>query len=66
MEYSIREAEATDMAQVHGLITELAVFEKEDDAVEVTVDDLIRDGFGPKKLFHCYVAETEGAIVGMA
>ena len=66
MEYSIRDAEARDMAQVHGLITELAVFEKEDDAVEVTVDDLIRDGFGAKKLFHCFVAEAEGAIVGMA
>lgn len=66
MKYNIRDAEARDMEQVHGLITELAVYEKEADAVEVSVDDLIRDGFGPKKLFHCYVAETEGAIVGMA
>ena len=34
------------MAQVHKLIKELAVFEKEDNAVEVTVEDLKRDGFG--------------------
>jgi hypothetical protein len=34
-----------------GLIQELAVFEKEPDAVLVTVDDLIHD-FGPVPLFH--------------
>ena len=66
MKYTIRDAEAADMVQVHGLIMELAVFENEENAVEVTVDDLIRDGFGAKKVFHCYVAEAEGAIVGMA
>ncbi len=66
MKYSIRDAQANDMAQVHKLITELAVFEKEADAVEVTVDDLIRDGFGSNKLFHCYLAEVEGNVVGMA
>lgn len=66
MKYIIRDAQANDMAQVHQLIKELAVYEKEDDAVEVTVEDLIRDGFGPKQLFHCYVAESEEEIVGMA
>ncbi|WP_086477727.1 GNAT family N-acetyltransferase [Arenibacter amylolyticus] len=66
MKYSIRDAQADDMAQVHQLIKELAVFEKEEDAVEVTVEDLKRDGFGSEKLFHCYVAESEGDIVGMA
>ena len=39
------------------LIKELAVFEKEPDAVEVTVDDLIRDGFSENPLFYCFVAE---------
>jgi|SRR5690606_14141447 GNAT superfamily N-acetyltransferase len=66
MEYSIRDAEAKDMAQVHQLIKELAIFEKEENAVEVTVADLIRDGFGAGKLFHCYVAETNGNVVGLA
>ncbi|MEG3657817.1 GNAT family N-acetyltransferase [Arenibacter palladensis] len=66
MEYSIRDAEAKDMVQVHKLIKELAVFEKEENAVEVTVEDLISDGFGSDKLFHCYVAEADGAVVGMA
>lgn len=59
------------MAAVLGLIQELAEFEKEPDAVKVTVDDLIRDGFGEKPLFHVFVAEinldsNEGQIVGIA
>lgn len=66
MEYTIRDAQATDMAQVHKLIKELAVFEKEEHAVEVSVEDLQRDGFGTNKLFHCYVAESNGGVVGMA
>jgi GNAT superfamily N-acetyltransferase len=47
------------MEAVLGLIQELAHFEKEPDAVLVTVDDLIRDGFGPVPLFHVFVAEIE-------
>jgi GNAT superfamily N-acetyltransferase len=37
----------------------LANFEKEPDAVLVTVEDLIRDGFGTTPLFHVFVAEIE-------
>ena len=66
MEYTIRNAEAKDMSQVLGLIQELASFEKEENAVEVTVDDLVRDGFGEVPLFHCFVAESNTKIVGMA
>lgn len=65
-DFTIRDAQAKDMDRVLQLITELAVFEKEDNAVEVTVDDLVRDGFGEKKLFHCFVAESNGKIEGMA
>ncbi|GAA0715942.1 GNAT family N-acetyltransferase [Aquimarina litoralis] len=67
MDYIIREGVAGDMPQVLQLIKELAVFEKEPDAVEVTVDDLVKEGFGNKPLFHCFVAETAvGEIVGLA
>ena len=66
MEYSIREATAKDMQYVLELIKELASFEKEASAVEVTVDDLVHDGFGAEKLFHCFVAERNSKIVGMA
>ncbi|MBU2948616.1 GNAT family N-acetyltransferase [Zobellia uliginosa] len=66
MDYSIREANESDMPQVLTLVKELAIFEKESNAVEVTVDDLKNDGFSEKKLFHCFVGENEGTIVGMA
>ena len=56
---NIRRGNPQDMQAVLGLIQELAAFEKEPDAVLVTVDDLIRDGFGPVPLFHVFVAEVE-------
>ncbi len=66
MKYIIRDAAATDMPQVLKLIEELAVFENEGDAVEISVDNLIADGFGVHKKFHCFVAEQLGAVVGLA
>ncbi|WP_158975364.1 GNAT family N-acetyltransferase [Cellulophaga sp. L1A9] len=66
MKFSIREAKKEDMNQVLSLINELAIFEKEENAVEVTLEDLIRDGFGSKILFHCFVAEVGSEIKGMA
>ncbi|EAR02472.1 GNAT family N-acetyltransferase [Maribacter sp. HTCC2170] len=66
MKMNIRDAKASDMKSVLELIKELASFEKEPGAVEVTEDDLVRDGFGSNKLFHCFVAESDSKIVGMA
>jgi GNAT superfamily N-acetyltransferase len=66
MNYVIRDAREDDMTQVLGLIRELAIFEKEPDAVEVTVEELIREGFGDHPLFHCFVAEVKDEIVGIA
>lgn len=54
------------MKAVLGLIQELADFEKEPNAVVVTVEDLVRDGFGPVPLFDVFVAEVEKEIVGIA
>lgn len=56
---NIRRGNPQDMHAVLGLIKELAEFEKEPNAVLVTVDDLIRDGFGTVPLFHVFVAEIE-------
>lgn len=66
MKYLIRNAAATDMPRVLELIQELASFEKEPDAVLVTVDELTKAGFGDSPLYHCFVAEAEGKVVGMA
>lgn len=66
MNFTIRTAKKTDMAQVLNLIKALALYEKEPDAVEVTVADLEQDGFGSKPAFHCFVAEVNNTIVGIA
>lgn len=62
----IREATSSDAAGILALIQELAVFEREPDAVEVTVDELIQDGFGEHPTFTCFVAELDNTIVGIA
>ncbi len=62
----IRKATKNDMPSVLELIQELAIFEKEPQAVVVTVDDLVRDGFSDNPLFYCFVAEDENNIIGMA
>lgn len=55
----IRKGEKEDMSGVLALIQELAAFEKEPDAVLITEEDLVRDGFGENPLFHVFVAEVE-------
>lgn len=62
----IREGEKKDMKAVLELIQELATFEKEPDAVILTVADLERDGFGKNPLFYTFVAEVDDEIVGIA
>lgn len=62
----IRKATEKDMQAVLNLIQELATFEKEPDAVVITADDLVRDGFSAHPLFQCLVAEEENAIIGIA
>jgi GNAT superfamily N-acetyltransferase len=62
----IRKGEKNDMPAVLDLIKELAIFEKEPDAVVVTASDLVRDGFSENPLFHTFIAEVEEQIIGMA
>jgi len=66
MNFKLRNAQQTDMRSVLLLIKELATFEKEPLAVEITVDDLIKDGFSKEPAFRIIVAEAENEIVGMA
>jgi GNAT superfamily N-acetyltransferase len=63
---NIRKGNPEDMEAVLGLIKELAVFEKEPNAVLITVEDLVRDGFSTTPLFSVFVAELESEIVGIA
>ena len=66
MDFSIRLATQDDMAQVLELIRELAIFENEPHAVEVTVDELKTNGFGKHKQFTCFVAEVNQKVEGIA
>mgnify|MGYP000020320016 FL=1 len=66
MNYHIRKAVTGDMKQVLNLITELAIFEKEPNAVEVTEADLIAKGFGSSPEFDCFVAEADQKVIGIA
>ncbi len=63
---NIREAIKKDMPQVLELIRELAVFENEPNAVEITVEVLEREGLGDNTLFTCFVAERNDEIIGAA
>ena len=63
---NIRKGTIEDMSAVLELIKELATFEKEPNAVVVTVSELERDGFGENPLFYIFIAEQNNEIVGMA
>jgi GNAT superfamily N-acetyltransferase len=62
----IRKGQKEDMPDVLELIKELAVFEKEPNAVVLTVNDLLRDGFRENPLFYTFIAEIDKEIIGMA
>jgi GNAT superfamily N-acetyltransferase len=66
MKYKIREANETDVHDIFRLIQELAIFEKEEDAVITTPEMLLKDGFGAAPKFHCFIAESPEEIVGIA
>ncbi len=66
MAFIIRTATEKDMLQVLNLIKELALFEKEPNAVEITISDLQKDGFGDRPAFKCFVAEIDNTIEGIA
>ena len=61
-----RKAVRSDAASILFLIRELAIFEKEPEAVIVTQAQIERDGFGDRPLFECFVAEVADQVVGMA
>lgn len=62
----IRQATKDDVSSILFLIKELATFEKEPEAVVVTQQELLENGFGNQPLFQTIVAEMAGEIVGMA
>ncbi len=61
----VRPAAQSDMPAVLSHIRELALFEKHPEAVTISLDDLIRDGFGEKPIFKAFVAEVKNEVVGI-
>jgi len=62
----IREAKISDVQAIHDLIVELAIYEKEPDAVVASVEDIKENLFGADPVAYCHVAEVDGQVVGIA
>ncbi|MFM1786176.1 MAG: hypothetical protein RL228_126, partial [Actinomycetota bacterium] len=72
MTFQIREAKPADIPAIHQLIIELAIYEKEPDAVDATEADLHaalftgdKSGSGQPAAF-AHVATVEDEVVGIA
>ena len=64
---NLRPALPQDVPQILAFIRDLAAYEREPDAVHATETDLLRDGFGPTKVFDCLIADwTEPSAAGSA
>ncbi len=59
----IRSATEADLPAIHGLMYELALYEKEPEAVETTPEEYLEDF--RNGTFESHVAEMDGTIVGM-
>ncbi|HQW06036.1 MAG: GNAT family N-acetyltransferase [Flavobacteriales bacterium] len=66
MNVRIRRAEPADVPRMLELVRELAVFEKEPEAVTVTLEHMQDAGFGPDPVWVGWVAENEKETVGLA
>jgi GNAT superfamily N-acetyltransferase len=59
----IREATPADVPEMLTFIRELAEYERQPEAAIATAEDLLRDGFGPRPVFQCLIAEwTESGV----
>jgi GNAT superfamily N-acetyltransferase len=63
---TVRRAAPDDVAAIHRLIVALAVYEGEPDAVKATPESLGETLFGDHAMAHAFVAERDGAVVGVA
>ena len=63
---NIRPATPADVSTILGFIRELALYEREPDAVLATEADLLRDGWGPTPRFTAVIADYEDAPAGFA
>ena len=65
-DYVIRKGKEQDVSELLALIVELAIYEKEPEAVVITEQQLVQDCFGPDAIADFLVADKEGEIMGIA
>lgn len=66
MAYHIREGKIEDCPEILSLIKELADFEKAPHEMELSLEELEKDGFGKNPAYDVFVAEENGKVLGMA
>lgn len=64
MEINVRDAVAADLPAIHGLVRELAIYEKAEQEFIATLEDYEKDF--ADGVFQAKVAEVGGEVVGMA
>ncbi len=62
----IRPATAVDIPLMHSLVRALAEYEREPHSVQITEEQLLRDGFGPQPYYECLIAEEDAQPAGFA
>ncbi|MEO6731268.1 MAG: GNAT family N-acetyltransferase [Ferruginibacter sp.] len=66
MKIIIRRAKKEDCTRMMELVEELAIYEKEPDAVIVNFDHFVESGFGDNPVWWAFVAEVNGTVEGFA
>ena len=66
MDVTIRRPVKEDCLRMMELVQDLAIFEKEPDAVIVGFDHFVESGFGEKPVWWAFVAEINGMVEGFA
>ena len=62
----IRKAVKEDCRRMMELVQELAIYEKEPNAITVSFDHFVESGFGEHPVWWAYVAEIDGNVEGFA
>jgi GNAT superfamily N-acetyltransferase len=65
-QFTVEEALPHDAPSIANLIRELARYERAPEEAILTTENILEDGFGPNKIFTCYVARLNNEVVGIA
>lgn len=66
MSFLIRKGKKEDCRAIRELILELAIYEKAEHEMSLSVEELEADGFGEDPIYNVIIAEQEQDIIGMA